>query len=152
MKKILALLLITFSCQMLNAQSRPIDSLYIWVKYSEEKIVLDIPESYMTLKSQPSKLPKHVSINQVPIFVPSLPKKDELIASLLRELKSNSNPVDSDNQLKYIGTVALLLYYSNNDSKLISDEINSTLNNLSKNPSVTKEAQLVGKWIDMLKP
>lgn len=150
MKKLLLFLFLACSSLMLDAQNRPVDSLYVWVKFSAEKIIFEIPDSYFALRSQPLKLPKHVTVRQMPLFVPMLPKHDQLISILTSELKKNSSLSTPESQLKYLSTVALLLYYSNNEKEVITEEIDSTLKRLIQQPAVTKEAGLVAKWISMI--
>ena len=134
-----------------KSQIRPCDSLYLWVEFSDDKILIDIPDRYITYRSLPTSLPKHVRIREVKIFVPELPTKAELFSLLKSEFHADIEPNTKDNQLKYLGKLVLLLYYSNNDLSNIPDEILMELNRLTEVPQVREEAAMVNKWVQMVK-
>ncbi len=147
---IITLLIFILSANFTSAQTRPTDSLFVWVSFSEDKILIDIPESYMNYRTVLPAIPKHVRIRELNIFVPKLPAKETLLSNLKKELLITGNPKTKDDQLKYLGKVVLLLFYSNNDLTSIPDESLKALKALSQESQVKKEAVLVKKWIDMI--
>ncbi len=148
---LIVFLLVFSSCFTTIAQTRPCDSLFVWVSFTEDKILIDIPESYITYRSLPTSLPKHVKLREVNIFVPELPDKSTLLSLLKSELLADIEPNTKDNQLKYLGKLVLLLYYSNNDLSNFPDKILIQLNRLTEIPQVNKEAVLVNKWVQIIK-
>lgn len=84
------------------------------------------------------------------MLVPDLPVKDKLITILTKELNSFNLSADHEDQLKYLGQLVLLLFYTNNDLPYLSTDYNARLDHLVKDSSVTKEAGLVKKWIEMI--
>ena len=151
MKKLFAVLVFFMFVRVVGAQVRPCDSLYLWVEFSDDKILIDIPDRYMTYRSLPTSLPKHVRIREVKIFVPELPNKAALLSSLVSELQTEIVPTNKDSQLKYLGKIVLILYYGNNDIDNIPDKVLMELNRLNETPQVRNEAALVNKWIQMAK-
>jgi hypothetical protein len=82
-------------------------------------------------------------------MVPDLPEKERLISILTDELNSHNQSTDHNEQLKYLGNLVLLLFYSNNDTSYLTQ--NYMLDLLTKNSSVKNEALLVKKWVEMIK-
>lgn len=148
---LIVFLLVFSSCFTTIAQTRPCDSLYLWVEFSDDKILIDIPDRYITYRSLPTSLPKHVRLREVNIFVPELPDKGTLLSLLKSELLADIEPNTKDNQLKYLGKLVLLLYYRNNDLSNIPEETLMQLKRLTETPQVGKEAALVNKWVQMAK-
>ncbi len=151
MKRFIPVLICFFLAVTAKSQVRPCDSLFLWVTFSDDKILIDIPDRYITYRSLPTSLPKHVRLREVNIFVPELPDKGTLLSLLKSELLADIEPNTKDSQLKYIGKLVLLFYYSNNDLSNIPDEIIMQLNRLTETPQVRKEAALVNKWVQMVK-
>ena len=151
MKRFIPILICFFLAVSAKSQIRPSDSLYLWVTFSEDKILIDIPDRYITYRSLPTSLPKHVRIREINVFVPELRDKATLLSLLKSELQADIDPKTKDNQLKYLGKLVLLLYYSNNDISYIPDEVLMQLNRLTEIPQVNKEAVMVNKWVQMAK-
>lgn len=150
MKKLFAVFVFFLFVKDVGAQVRPCDSLYLWVEFSDDRILIDIPDRYLTYRSLPTLLPKHVRLREANIFVPELPDKSTLLSLLKSELLADIEPYTKDNQLKYLGKLVLLLYYSNNDLSNFPDKVLMELNRLTEIPQVNKEAVLVNKWVQMI--
>ncbi|PKP44984.1 MAG: hypothetical protein CVT94_19265, partial [Bacteroidetes bacterium HGW-Bacteroidetes-11] len=78
MKKTIILLFFIALAGISRAQ-QPIDSLYLWVNFQEENIVIDIPKDYFTLRTIVPQLPQFVAMRKLNIMVPPLPAKDQLL-------------------------------------------------------------------------
>ncbi|MGE5318219.1 MAG: hypothetical protein ACM3ME_09500 [Chloroflexota bacterium] len=143
------LILLVFIAFSAKSQIRPSDSLYLWVDFREDKILINIPDQYINYRTQWPALPKHVRVNQTLMMVPDLPEKERLISILTDELNSHNQSTDHNEQLKYLGNLVLLLFYSNNDTSYLTQ--NYMLDLLTKNSSVKNEALLVKKWVEMIK-
>lgn len=78
MKKTIILLFFIAISGISRAQ-QPIDSLYLWVNFQKETIVIDIPKDYFTLRTVVPKLPGFVAVRKLNILVPPLPQKDLLL-------------------------------------------------------------------------
>lgn len=150
MKKLFAVFVFFLFVKVVGAQVRPCDSLYLWVEFSDDRILIDIPDRYMTYRSLPTSLPKHVRIREINIFVPELPNRAALLSLLVSELQTDIVPTTNEIQLKYLGKIVLLLYYGNNDFDNIPDKVLMELNRLTEIPQVRKEAALVNKWVQMI--
>lgn len=149
--KVIALLVFIITINFATAQTRPSDSLYVWVNFTEDRILINIPESYMTYRNAPPALPKHVRINEVNRFVPQLPGKETLLYNLKSELLSVKDPQTKGDQIKYLGKIVLMLFYSHNDLSSLPDESLKTMDTLIQDSQVKKEAALVKKWVEMIK-
>ena len=68
---------------------------------------------------------------------------------LQRELQQTHSPQTREQQLKYLGKIVLLLFYTNSDFNELPAEVLNTLTQLTKNETVKKEAALVEKWVVM---
>lgn len=151
MKRTLSLLLLIFVAVSAKSQVRPCDSLFVWVSFTEDKILIDIPESYINYRTVLPAIPKHVRIREVNVFVPEFPVKETLLLNLKKELLNTDNPQTKDNQLKYLGKVVLLLFYSQNAPTSIPDESLKALNAMTMDSQVKNEAVMVNKWVQMAK-
>ncbi|HLO90997.1 MAG TPA: hypothetical protein VK172_07505 [Lentimicrobium sp.] len=143
------LILLVFIAFTAKSQIRPSDSLFLWVDFKQDKILISIPDQYINYRTQWPDLPKHVSVNQTLMLVPDLPAKDKLITILTKELNSFNLSADHEDQLKYLGNLVLLLFYSNNDLSYITQNYLQQLTFLTQKSSVKNEAVLVQKWIEM---
>ncbi len=151
MKRTLSLLLLIFVAVSAKSQVRPCDSLFVWVSFTEDKILIDIPESYINYRTVLPAIPKHVRIREVNVFVPEFPVKETLLLNLKKELLNTDNPQTKDDQLKYLGKVVLLLFYSQNAPTSIPDESLKALNAMTMDSQVKNEAVMVNKWVQMAK-
>ena len=154
MRKAITYLIILFITASLNAHGqlqyesvRPDDSLYLWVNFTENNIMIDIPESYFNYRTEIPVLPQHVSLRQIHAAVPNLPAKAVLVNTLSNGLITTNTPSTREQQLKYLGKVVLLLYYSDNNLNLLAEEVKQKIKSLSKNSKVKNEALLLMKWI-----
>ncbi len=149
MKKLLPIIIFLLVTVHARSQNQPSDSLYLWVDFSEDKIMIDIPDRYMHYRILPCMLPSHVRVRTINTFVPNLPAKPALVTMLQRELQQTQSPQTREQQLKYLGKIVLLLFYTNSDFNELPAEVLNTLTQLTKNETVKKEAALVEKWVVM---
>ncbi len=149
MKKILLLISFILIAMFSRAQIQPSDSLYLWVDFSGDKIMIDIPDRYMHYRTLPTMLPSHVRVRTINTFVPNLPAKPVLVSMLQRELQQSHSPQTREQQLKYLGKIVLLLFYTNSDFNQLPTEVLNTINQLTQQETVKKEAALVEKWVVM---
>ncbi len=149
MKRLLPIIIFILVTVSARSQSQPSDSLYLWVDFSDDKIMIDIPDRYMQYRILPTMLPSHVRVRTINAFVPNLPAKPVLVSMLQRELQQSHSPQTREQQLKYLGKIVLLLFYTNSEFNEIPAEVLNTLNQLTKNETVKKEAALVEKWVEM---
>lgn len=151
MRKVLPIFVLIIVALTAKSQIRPSDSLYLWVDFREDKILISIPEQYINYRTQCPELPKHVRVNEVLMLVPNLPEKGTLLSILAEDLHSYNNSSDKDDQLKFLGQLVLLLFYSNNDLSIVPDDAMKKLNDLNNNSAVRNEAAMVVKWVGMIK-
>lgn len=150
MKRFLTLLVFIFVGLTAKSQIRPSDSLYLWVDFGEDLILISIPDQYINYRTQWPALPQHVRVNKTLMLVPDLPRKDKLLTMLTNELNS-ATLSNKDEQLKYLGKLVLLLFYGNNDLRYFTEKYQYELKKFTENSLVKKEAALVRKWVQMIK-
>lgn len=131
----------------LRAQLQPVDSLSLWVSFTETKINIDIPRRNFTYRTKLSYLPDFINLRMVNAFVPPLPDDSALCFMISGQLKNSLHSGFKEEQLKYLGKICLLLFYSGNNLSYISSDIQQELDTLASNSSVKKEALLVKNWI-----
>ena len=150
MKKILPILILMLIASVSKAQMRPSDSLYVWVRFTDKLIIMEIPDMYVNHRTQLQVKPRHVMINQVPKFVPDLPPKEKILSGLATELNGYDKLLSKEEQLRFLGKIVLLLYFSNNETTYINQHIRNNLNSLINKSQVEIEASHVKKWITMI--
>lgn len=134
MKKTILFLFLILTATISYAQ-RPVDSLYIWVHFQDNAIVLDIPASYFHLRTQVPALPSYVNIRNMQISVPELPASEVLLQTLSEKLAQADKAKTATAQLDYLRTVVLYLYFSNNDLSHLPAQVNEILNKWQANPA-----------------
>jgi len=151
MKKTIILLFFIALSGISRAQ-QPIDSLYLWVNYQEENIVIDIPKDYFTLRSIVPQLPRFVAVRKLNIMVPPLPAKEALLLSFRKYLTQSASPADNYQRLDWLRVMALYMYFSQNDISQLPPEALTTLDNwqtASETYVIRKEAEMVRRWVEM---
>ncbi|MFA6951036.1 MAG: hypothetical protein WCQ70_10150 [Lentimicrobiaceae bacterium] len=150
MKRFIPILICFFLAVSAKSQIRPSDSLYLWVDFKEDKILIHIPDQYINYRTQWPALPKYVRVNETLMLVPNLPEKPKLLSILTDELNA-SNPSSKDEQLKYLCKLVLLLLYSDNDLNYFAEKYQQELDRLTQKSLVKSEVALVKKWVEMIK-
>lgn len=151
MKKTIILLFFIALSGISRAQ-QPIDSLYLWVNFQEENIVIDIPKDYFTLRTIVPQLPRLVVVRKLNIMVPPLPAKDQLLKTFGTYLTKTTGPADNYARLDWLRVMALYMYFSQNDISQLPPEALTTLENwqtASETYVIRKEAEMVRRWVEM---
>ena len=151
MKKIIILLFFIALSGISRAQ-QPIDSLYLWVNFQEENIVIDIPKDYFTLRTIVPQLPQFVAMRKLNILVPPLPEKEKLLSSFGSFLTKTTDHADNYERLDWLRVMALYMYFSQNDISQLPPGVLTTLDNwqtASETFVIRKEAEMVRKWVEM---
>jgi hypothetical protein len=149
-KTIILLFFITLSG--ISRAQQPIDSLYLWVNFQEENIVIDIPKDYFTLRTIVPQLPRFVAVRKLNILVPPLPQKDLLLQTFHNYLTKSADPADNYQRLDWLRVMALYIYFSRNDLSKLAPEVLTTLENWQTAPDtyiIRKEVKLVRRWAEM---
>ena len=152
MKKTIILLFFIAISGISRAQ-QPIDSLYLWVNFQEENIVLDIPKDYFTLRTVVSKLPGFVAVRKLNILVPPLPQKDLLLQTFHDYLTKSTEPADNYERLDWLRVMALYLYFNHERDQVFLSEMGKILEDWKQlttaGPLIT-EIGYIEQWL-MLK-
>jgi hypothetical protein len=151
MKKTIILLFFIALSGISRAQ-QPIDTLYLWVNFQEENIVIDIPKEYFTLRTIVPQLPQFVAVRKLNILVPPLPEKEKLLSSFGSYLIKNIETADNYERLDWLRVMALYMYFSQNDISQLPPEALTTLDNwqtASETYVIRKEAEMVRRWVEM---
>lgn len=151
MKKTIILLFFISLAGISRAQ-QPIDSLYLWVNFQEENIVIDIPKEYFTLRTVVPQLPRFVAVRKLNILVPPLPEKEKLLSSFESFLTKNIEPSDNYGRLDWLRVMVLYIYFSQNDLSKLPAEVLTILENWQTAPEtyvIRKEVELVRSWVEM---
>lgn len=147
-KTILFLFLITLAG--ISRAQQPIDSLYLWVNFQKETIVIDIPKDYFTLRTVVPKLPGFVAVRKLNILVPPLPQNDILLQSFHDYLTKTTEPADNYERLDWLRVMALYLYFSRNDLSKLAPVVLERLEKWQTSSEtfvIRKEAEMVLLWI-----
>ncbi len=147
MKKITILISFVLFAVVAKAQIQPVDSLYIWVHFTDEKILLDFPDCYFNYRTEIPVLPPVAGFRKMAIAVPDLPNNETIRKMVLTELSKTNKLTTKANQLNFLGQISIMLYYSGNDRLWLTHEIQQQFEKLLTNSLVTKEAKLVKRWI-----
>jgi hypothetical protein len=147
-------ILILFFFALFNAShaQQPIDSLFLWVNFQEENIVIDIPSEYFTLRTIVPQLPQFVAVRKLNILVPPLPAKDHLLKTFETYLTKSTYHADNFERLDCLRVMALYMYFSQNDISQLPPEALTTLDNwqmASETFVIRKEAEMVRRWVEM---
>ncbi len=151
MKKSIILLFLILLCGISRAQ-QPINSLYLWVNFQEEAIVIDIPDDYFNLRTIVPQLPSFVAVRKLNMLVPPLPKKEALLQTFSNYLTQSAAPTDNNQRLDWLRVMVLYLYFSQNDVTKLPTEVLVILENWQTAPEtyiIRKEAEMVGKCVEM---
>ncbi|MFH1120434.1 MAG: hypothetical protein V1775_11480 [Bacteroidota bacterium] len=151
MKKTIILLFLISLCGISRAQ-QPIDSLYLWVNFQEEAILIDIPDDYFNHRTAVPQLPRFVALRKLNMLVPPLPQKDMLLQSFGNYLAKTTTPADNYERLDWLRVMALYLYFSQNELSQLPPEVLGTLENWQTAPEtwiIRKEVELVKSWVEM---
>ena len=154
MKKTIILLFFIALSGISHAQ-QPIDSLYLWVNFQEENIVIDIPKEYFTLRTIVPQLPQFVAVRKLNIMVPPLPAKDHLLKTFGTYLTRTTDLADNYERLDWLRAMVLYMYFSQNDISQITPNVLTTLDNwqtASETSAIRKEAEMVRRWVEMAQP
>ena len=150
MKKTIILLFFIALSGISHAQ-QPIDSLFLWVNFQEENIVIDIPAEYFTLRTVTPQLPQFVAVRKLNILVPPLPENEKLLQSFATYI-GKSTPSNNHQRLDWLRVMALYIYFSQNDISQLPTEALTTLENwqtASETFVIRKEAEIVRRWVEM---
>lgn len=146
-KTIILLFLITLSG--ISRAQQPIDSLYLWVNFQEENIVIDIPSEYFTLRTVAPQLPRFMAVRKLSILVPPLPAKEKLLQTFAAYL-GNTPPADNKQRLDWLRVMTLYVYFSQNDLSQLQPEVLTTLENwqtTNETKGIQMEVGMVIKYI-----
>jgi len=153
MKKTIILLFLMILADISHAQ-QPIDSLYLWVNFQEENIVIDIPAEYFTLRKVVPQMPHFVALRKLNMLVPPLPQKDLLLQSFGNYLTKTTAPADNYERLDWLRVMALYIYFTNNDVSQLQPEVLATLERwetADETMWIQKEVSLIINYINALK-
>ena len=151
MKKSIILLFLIVLCGISRAQ-QPIDSLYLWVNFQDETILVDIPDDYFNYRTIVPQLPSFVAVRKLNMLVPPLPKTEALLQTFSNYLVQSSAPTDNYQRLDWLRVMVLYIYFSQNDVTKLPPEVLVTLENWQTAPEtyiIRGEAEKVGKWLKM---
>ena len=149
MKKTIILLFFIALSGISGAQ-QPIDSLYLWVNFQEENIVIDIPKDYFTLRTIVPQLPQFVAVRKLNILVPPLPAKDHLLKTFGTYLMKTTGPADNYERLDWLRVMVLYLYFDQGTDQKFLSEMNQVLENwkqMSNHHPIKSELLLVERWM-----
>ena len=152
MKKTIILLFFIAISGISRAQ-QPIDSLYLWVNFQEENIVLDIPKDYFTLRTIVPELPRFVAVRKLNILVPPLPQKDLLLQTFHNYLTKSAGPADNYQRLDWLRVMALYLYFNQERDQVFLSETGKILEDWKQMPTagpLLTEIGYIEQWL-MLK-
>ncbi|MDY0102181.1 MAG: hypothetical protein RBS07_04535 [Lentimicrobium sp.] len=152
MKKTIILLFFIALSGISHAQ-QPIDSLFLWVNFQEENIVIDIPKDYFTLRTVVPQLPQFVVVRKLNIMVPPLPEKEKLLQSFATYF-GKAAPSNNNQRLDWLRVMALYIYFSHNDLSQLPQEVLPTLENWHTAPEtkgIQEEVGMVINYINALK-
>ena len=147
-KTIILLFLITLS--VISRAQQPIDSLYLWVNFQEENIVIDIPSEYFTLRTVVPQLPRFVAVRKLSILVPPLPAKEKLLQTFAAYLGKTSS-ANNKQRLDWLRVMVLYVYFSQNDVSQLQPEVLATLERWHTAPETKGIQQEVGMVIKYIK-
>ena len=122
------LILFFFALFSASHAQQPIDSLYLWVNFQEENIVIDIPKDYFTLRTIVPQLPQFFVVRKLNIMVPPLPEKEKLLQSFATYF-GKAAPSNNNQRLDWLRVMALYIYFSHNDLSQLPQEVLTTLEN-----------------------
>ncbi len=151
MKKSIILLFLIVLCSISRAQ-QPIDSLYLWVNFQDETILVDIPDDYFNLRTIVPQLPRFVAIRKLNMLVPPLPKKEALLQTFSNYLEQSAAPTDNNQRLDWLRVMILYMYFSQNDLSQLPPNVLTTWENWQTAPEtyiIRKEVILVRMWVEM---
>ncbi len=152
MKKTIILLFFIALSGISHAQ-QPIDSLFLWVNFQEENIVIDIPAEYFTLRTVVPQLPPFVAVRKLSILVPPLPAKEKLLQSFAAYF-GKTPTANNKQRLDWLRVMALYIYFSQNDLSQLPPEVLATIENwqtASDTQGIQTEVGLVINYINTLK-
>jgi len=150
MKKSIILLFLIVLCGISRAQ-QPIDSLYLWVNFQDETILVDIPDDYFNLRTLIPQLPSFVAVRKLNMLVPPLPKKEALLQTFSNYLVQSSAPTDNNQRLDWLRVMVLYIYFSQNDVTKLPTEVLVILENWQTAPEtyiIRKEVEMVKKYVE----
>ncbi|MDY0103983.1 MAG: hypothetical protein RBS07_13695 [Lentimicrobium sp.] len=148
MKKTIILLFFIALSGISHAQ-QPIDSLYLWVNFQEENIVIDIPSEYFTLRTIVPQLPRFVAVRKLNMLVPPLPGKEKLLQSFATYF-GKAAPSNNNQRLDWLRVMALYIYFSHNDLSKLQPEVLTTLENWQTAPETKGIQPEVGMVMEYL--
>lgn len=147
-KTIMFLFLITLAG--ISRAQQPIDSLYLWVNFQEEIIIIDIPKDYFTLRTVVPQLPQFVAVRKLNILVPPLPEKEKLLHTLEVHLKKTTDLTDNYERLDWLRVMVLYIYFDQGtDQKFLSemDQVLEIWKQMSNHHPIKSELLLVERWM-----
>jgi len=150
MKKTIILLFLIALFGISRAQ-QPIDSLYLWVNFQDETILVDIPDDYFNLRTLIPQLPSFVAVRKLNMLVPPLPKKEALLQTFSNYLVQSSAPTDNNQRLDWLRVMVLYIYFSQNDVTKLPTEVLVILENWQTAPEtyiIRKEVEMVKKYVE----
>lgn len=148
-KKILLFLLIA-SSSLVKAQTRPVDSLYIWVTFLEDNILITIPKSYITLRSSVPVLPPSVIVRQATYMVPDRPSQHFINEQLIKVINRTTGSENETDNIDFLSSFCLMLYINSNDVSYITPEIRKELERLTTG-KLQSHALHVKSWLNWIK-
>ena len=130
---------------------QPIDSLYIWVNFKGENIVMDIPSGYFNLRTEVPDIPNFVVIRHINILVPPLPEKGILLQTFRSYLTKITTHADNSQRQDWLRVMALYLYFSHNNLSQLPPAVMLTLKSWehsSETSEIDSQVDLLLKWTD----
>ena len=141
---ILAILLAPVCSLAQGGRQLPID-----VKFKQNNIVVTIPPPYNEPLYKPVAIPNFVVVLESTEIHEYRPAKKELLAQLEEELTRGPLNEEKDDEIEYLGKIALYLYFSDNNVKQLPQQArNLTTQWYHQKGSLQKEAGLIKKYIE----
>ena len=141
---ILAILLAPVFTLAQGGRQLPID-----VKFKQNNIVFTIPPPYNEPLYKPVAIPNFVVVLESTEIHEYRPAKKELLAQLEEELTRGPLNEEKDDEIEYLGKIALYLYFSDNNVKQLPQLVrNLTSQWYHQKGSLQKEAGLIKKYIE----
>ena len=141
---ILAILLAPVCSLAQGGRHLPID-----VKFKQNNIVVTIPPPYNEPLYKPVAIPNFIVVLESTEIHEYRPAKKELLAQLEEELTRGPLNEEKDDEIEYLGKIALYLYFSDNNVKRLPQQArNLTTQWYHQKGSLQTEAGLIKKYIE----
>jgi hypothetical protein len=144
------LILFFFALFSASRAQQPIDSLYLWVNFQQENIVIDIPADYFTLRTVAPQLPRFVVVRKLNMLVPPMPAKEKLLQTFAAYLGKTS-PANNHQHLDWLRVMVLYIYFGQNDMSQLQPEVLATMERWHTAPEtkgIQAEVGMVLRYLD----